>query len=201
MKWVSVPPCWDSLASGSRKPSGRAFAGVPLHWDEPSRGSHFIGMSLPRGPARGWERGSCSPPSTHALLPIKCFSVQKKKVIVINESGQILIFFLHKDFFFLSFFPLRSDVLLFFFPPAFCFWFVSFPGVAKSMHWRGAGWRRDGAEGAEMGWWGQLLALVIFLGVAEHVNAGPAHHPLPCPSPPPPIMPIGHLPAVPQRWS
>lgn len=32
-------------------------------------------------------------PGRAALLPIKCFSVQKKKVIIITETQQILIFF------------------------------------------------------------------------------------------------------------
>lgn len=47
----------------------------------------------------------------------------------------------------------------------------------------------------------QPLALVVLFRVTQEVADSPTHHTWPGPpAPPPSIVPIGHLPAVPQRW-
>lgn len=80
-------PCIPLLGlSGHReqKTIGRSFPGDPS-WSR-ERGCGWGGGAVPCPPAH--EPGRAAP-----LPPIKCFSVQKKIVIVINESRQILIFF------------------------------------------------------------------------------------------------------------
>lgn len=47
----------------------------------------------------------------------------------------------------------------------------------------------------------QPLALVVLFRVTQEVAHSPTHHAWPGPpAPSPPIVPVGHLPAVPQRW-